>query len=92
MSDWFLVSAWFEKADTEVHFEITNEDGEQYFFYLASNVITTQLVHFQGNALDAFYYAEEDMQAMAVSIIDSEMLEPQSHFKITDRLANSHYL
>ncbi len=35
MSDWFMVSAWFENGETEVHFEISNEDGEQYF--LVSN-------------------------------------------------------
>ena len=92
MSDWFLVSAWFEKADTEVHFEITNEDGEQYFFSLASKLILEKFSDFQGHALDAFYYSEEDMLAMAIDIIEAEMLEPECQFAITNRLLNKHYL
>ena len=35
MSDWFCVSAWYENGETEIHYEIANEDGEQYFFWLS---------------------------------------------------------
>ena len=92
MSDWFLVSAWFEKSDTQVHFEITNEDGEQYFFSLTADLVLQKVAKFNGNALDAFYYAEEDMLAMAVDIIEAEILEPECTFEVNNRMANKHFL
>lgn len=92
MSDWFLVSGWFENGEDEIHFEVTNEDGEQFFFYLASELIVKKVKQDTDTALDAFYYAEEDMLAMAVDIIDAEMLEPECAFEINDRMANKHFL
>lgn len=92
MSDWFLVSAWFEKAEQEVHFEMTNEDGEQFFFSLESELIIKKVTKSTQNALDAFYYAEEDMLAMAVDIIEAEMLEPECSFFINDSMAHKHFI
>ncbi len=90
MSDWFCVSAWYENGETEVHFEIANEDGEQYFFWLSVDLINDKLPRKEGSALDAFYYAEEDMLALAVTVLDEEMIEGVEHIEITPRLFSRH--
>jgi len=74
MTEWFFVSAWYEKAETEIHFEIANEDGEQYFFSISSELVNRKLSQNGGNALDRFYYAEEDMLSLAVAILDEDMI------------------
>ncbi len=90
MSDWFFVSAWYENGETEVHFEIANEDGEQYFFWVSVDLINDKLPRKEGSALDAFYYAEEDMLALAVTVLDEEMIEGVEHIEITPRLFSRH--
>ncbi|MFT6153677.1 MAG: hypothetical protein ACJA0E_000418 [Bermanella sp.] len=91
MSDWFMVSAWFENGETEVHFEISNEDGEQYFFGAKSKMIIENIIKAGGNALERFRYAEEDMLGMAVTIIDEECLEAEDHYIISNRLFSLYY-
>ena len=91
MSDWFMVSAWFENGETEVHFEISNEDGEQYFFGVMSKVIVENISKTDGYALERFRYAEEDMLGMAVTIIDEECLDAENHYIITSRLFSLYY-
>ncbi len=92
MSDWFCVSAWYEKAETEVHYEIANEDGEQYFFWLSVHLVNEKLSLKAGNALDAFFYAEEDMLALAVTILDEEMVEDVERIEINARLFKRYFL
>jgi hypothetical protein len=92
MSDWFMVSAWFEKDQKEVHFEISNEDGEQYFFDVSSDVIITHVVKAEGDGLDRFRYSEEDMLALAVSLIDEEFCTIEERFHITQALFNRYFL
>jgi hypothetical protein len=92
MTEWFFVSAWYEKAETEIHFEIANEDGEQYFFSISSELVNQKLPQNGSDALDRFYYAEEDMLSLAVSIIDNEMLDPECQFVISAGLAIKHFL
>lgn len=91
MSDWFFVSAWYENGETEIHFEIANEDGEQYFFWLSVDLINERLNPKSESALDAFYYAEEDMLSLAVMIIDEELVEMSELFKIDRMLFDKHY-
>ena len=91
MSDWFFVSAWLEKADTEVHFEIANEDGEQYYFWLSVNLVNEKLTKGSGSALDRFYYAEEDMLSLGLSILDEEIIETEQEIEITARLFNKYF-
>ena len=91
MSDWFCVSAWYENGETEVHYEIANEDGEQYFFWIHTELLSEKLKHKEGNALDKFFYAEEDMLALAVTILDEEMVEDMEHIEITTRLLNRYF-
>lgn len=91
MSECFLISAWYEKADTEVHFEVANEDGEQFFFSLKSALINVQLQNSGVDALAKFYYAEEDMLALAVSIVDEEMLENEQDIAISKRLFERYF-
>lgn len=91
MSDWFCVSAWYEKGETEVHYEIANEDGEQYFFWLSVHLVNEKLSRKAGNALDAFFYAEEDMLALAVTILDEEMVEDVERIEINARLFKRYF-
>jgi len=91
MSDWFCVSAWYENGEAEIHFEIANEDGEQYFFWLSVNLINEKLSRKEGSALDKFFYAEEDVLALAVTILDEEMVEDMEHIEITTRLFNQYF-
>ncbi|EAT11166.1 hypothetical protein HF888_03675 [Bermanella marisrubri] len=86
MSDYFLISAWYENADTEVHFEVANELGGQYFFKIGSVLIQNKLKGDNTDALSKFYYAEEDMLALAVTIIDEEMVELNGETKIDNLL------
>ncbi|NVK39418.1 MAG: hypothetical protein HWE18_15930 [Gammaproteobacteria bacterium] len=86
MSDWFCVSAWYENGETEIHFEIANEDGEQYFFWLSVDLINEKFKTQGESALDAFYYAEEDMLALAVTILDEELVANVEHIEISPRL------
>lgn len=72
MSDWFFCSAWYEKSQQEVHFEIANEDGDQYFFGLRAMDIHDRVLQPEMDALDKCHYAEEDMLAMAVALIDDD--------------------
>ncbi len=92
MSDWFLVSAWFQNGEEQIHFEITNEDGDQFFFSLESELVIKKVTKNTGTALDAFYYAEEDMLAMAVDVIEFEMLEPECEFYINATIVNQHFI
>lgn len=85
MSDWFLVSVWYENGDTQVHFEIANEDGEQYFFWLNDQLISDKLTRKGGSSLDKFYYYEEDMLALAVTILDEEMIDEMEAIEINSR-------
>jgi hypothetical protein len=80
-----MVSAWFQNGETEVHFEIANEDGEQYFFWIKSEVVVKNITKTDGSALDRFRYAEEDMLGMAVTLIDEECLESEQDYKISER-------
>lgn len=91
MSDWFLVSAWYENGDTQVHCEIANEDGDQYFFWLNAQLINDKLSRKEGGALDKFYYYEEDMLALAVTILDEEMVEGLEHIEISEQLLNRYF-
>lgn len=91
MSECFLISAWYEKADTQVHFEVANEDGEQYFFSLKSALISERLQNSGVDALAKFYYAEEDMLALAVSIIDEEMIDNEQEIEISQRLFERYF-
>lgn len=84
MSDWFCVSAWYENGETEIHFEIANEDGEQYFFWLSVNLIDKVLSKKEGSALDNFFYVEEDMLALAITILDEEMVEDSENIEINE--------
>ena len=59
MSDWFFCGAWFEHDNQEVHFEIANEDGEQYFFALPIAAIETAIKQDNMDALDKCLYAED---------------------------------
>ena len=86
MSDWFCVSAWYENGETEVHFEIANEAGEQYLFWISAALLNEKLAHKDGSALDRFFYAEEDMLALAVTILDEEMVEGVEHIYIEKSL------
>jgi len=86
MSDWFCVSAWYENGETEIHFEIANEDGDQYFFWLSVDLINEKFKSQEESALDAFYYAEEDMLALAVTILDEELIDNVEHIEISPRL------
>jgi len=92
MSDWFMVSAWFENGETEVHFEISNEDGEQYFFSLKPEIIIETVKKINGNALERFRYAAEDMLGMAVSLIDSEYLEAEQAHEITPAQLKQYFI
>jgi len=91
MTEWFFVSAWTEKNETEIHFEIANEDGEQYFFSIVSSVIERALLKQGTETLDRFYYAEEDMLSLAVMIIDEEMVETDELYIITPALFEKYY-
>ena len=91
MSDWFCVSAWYENGETEVHYEIANEDGEQYFFWVHAELLSEKLSRKEGSALDKFFYAEEDMLALAVTILDEELVEDMEHIEITTRLLNRYF-
>jgi hypothetical protein len=83
MSDWFCVSAWYENGETEIHYEVANEDGDQYFFWISASLINKKSTRKEGSALDQFFYAEEDMLALAVTILDEEMVEEVEHIEIT---------
>lgn len=91
MSDWFLISVWYENGETEVHFEVANEEGEQYFFNLTAQLINERLVAKGETALDKFYYAEENMLALAVTIIDEEMVEEGREVHVNLRLFNHYF-
>ncbi|WP_283787736.1 hypothetical protein QNI23_013470 [Bermanella sp. WJH001] len=91
MSDWFCVSAWYENGETEIHYEIANEDGEQYFFWIHTELLNEKLSRKEGSTLDKFFYAEEDMLALAVTILDEEMVEDMEHIEITTRLLNRYF-
>jgi hypothetical protein len=91
MSDWFCVSAWYENGETEIHYEIANEDGEQYFFWISTNLINEKLSGKDGSALDKLFYAEEDMLALAVTILDEERVEDVEFIEITARLFNRYF-
>ena len=91
MSDWFCVSAWYENGETEIHYEIANEDGEQYFFWIHTELLSEKLFRKEGSALDKFFYAEEDMLALAVTILDEEMVEDMEHIEINARLFNRYF-
>lgn len=91
MSDWFCVSAWYENGETEVHFEIANEDGEQYFFWVSTDLLNEKLVHKDGSALDKFFYAEEDILALAVTILDEEMVEEIEHIEVSMRFFQQYF-
>lgn len=85
MNDWFFVSAWMEKGETEIHFEIANEDGEQYFFWMTTKLVKEKLSKQGDNALDSFYYVEEDMLSLAVTILDEELLEEGEEVQIDNK-------
>lgn len=91
MSDWFCVSAWYENGETEIHYEIANEDGEQFFFWVSTSLINEKIIRKDSNALDKFFYAEEDMLALAVTILDEEMIEGIEHIEITSNLFKCYY-
>jgi len=91
MSEWFFVSAWLEKLDTEIHFEIANEDGEQYFFFLKVELVNWALACVANSALDRFYYAEEDMLALATSILDEEMIEDPERVCISQAMFKRYF-
>lgn len=91
MSDWFLVSAWYENGETQVHFEIANEDGEQSFFWLDTQLIDKNLTCKDGSPLDKFYYFEEDMLAFAITILDEEMIEDMTRIEITSPLFKRYF-
>lgn len=91
MSDWFCVSAWYENGETEVHYEIANEDGEQAFFWMAASVLNKEIVREGESALDRFYYAEEDLVALGVTILDEEMIEHVESIEITQFLFRRYY-
>lgn len=90
MSDWFFVSAWYENGETEIHFEIANEDGEQYFFWLSVDLINERLNPKSEPVLDAFYYIEEDMLALAVTILDEEIINSVECIEISHRLFSNY--
>lgn len=91
MTEWFFVSAWLEKNDQEIHFEIANEDGGQYFFWLNTSLVNERLAKNGGNALDRFYYAEEDMLALAVTILDEELLPQDNDIYISGSLFDRYF-
>ena len=82
MSDWFMVSVWLENQEQEVHFEIANEDGEQYFFTARGDLVKEHVKIEGSNLIDRFYYAEEDFLALAVSLVDSECLEAEQSYSV----------
>ncbi len=83
MSDWFMVSVWLENQEKDIHFEVTNEDGEQYFFTLKGDLVKEAVKLEGGSLIDQFYYAEEDFLALAVSLIDSEYLESEQNYVVS---------
>lgn len=92
VSDWFVCASWLEKNNQEVHFEVSNEDGEQYFFKLASALVG-QAVKYKGNdALDTFRYAEEDMLSLSVALIDADYGEMDSITDINQQLFERYYI
>jgi hypothetical protein len=46
------------------------------------NVIVDNITKADGSALDRFRYAEEDMLAMAVTLIDEECLEAEHSYSV----------
>ena len=91
MTEWFFVSAWFEKAETEIHFEIANEDGDQYFFSISSDLVNQKFSKKGSNALDRFYYAEEDMLSLTVTILDEEMIDEGQQVGIDQMLFEKYF-
>lgn len=91
MVDWFFVSAWLERNDTEVHFEIANEDGEQFYFWLSTELVTSKIKKSDGSALDRFHYVEEDMLSLALAILDDEIIESDDQVEITGLLFDKYF-
>lgn len=92
MSDWFFCSAWFEHDNQEVHFEIANEDGEQYFFALPITAIETAIKQNNMDALDKCLYAEEDMLAMAVALIEDDYCNEGQTYRVTPAVFSRYFV
>ena len=82
MSDWFIAGVWLENQEQDVHFEVTNEDGEQFFFSIAGRLLKENIKQLGGSLKDLFYYAEEDLLTLAVGLIESEYLEIEQSYSI----------
>ena len=91
MVDWFFVSAWLERNDTEIHFEIANEDGEQFYFWLSTELVNNKIKKSDGSALDQFHYVEEDMLSLALAILDDEIIESDDQVEITELLFDKYF-
>ncbi len=91
MKEWFFVSVWLEKNNQEIHYEITNEDGEQYFFWISAELVNEKISKYGNSAIDRFYYAEEDMLSLSICILDEEIVEQEQVFQISKRLYERYY-
>ncbi len=91
MSDWFMASMWLENQEQDVHFEVANEDGEQFFFSIAGRLLKENIKQVGGSLKDLFYYAEENFLALAVLLIDMECLEIECAYRITPALFKKYY-
>lgn len=91
MSDWFMVSMWLENQEQDVHFEVANEDGEQYFFSLNGTMLSEAISLEAGSLQDKMYYVEEDLLALGVAMIDVECLEPEDEYRIKSYQFKKHF-
>lgn len=90
MSDWFMASMWLENQEQDVHFEVANEDGEQFFFSV-KGVLVKAHIKGEGSSLsDLMYYAEEDFLGLAVYLIDVECLSAEQSYEISSAQFKKH--
>ena len=91
MTVWYFVSAWLEKDDQQVHFEVANEDGEQFFFWMDASLVNDRLARFGSNVLDRFYYVEEDMLGLAVAYMEDESVLPETETYISSSVFDRYF-
>lgn len=90
MSDWFIAGVWLENQEQDVHFEVTNEDGEQFFLSISGGLLKENIKQLGGSLKDLFYYAEEDFLELAVYLIDDECLIAEQSYEITSAQFKKH--
>jgi hypothetical protein len=92
MSDWFVCTSWLETHKDEVHFEIANEDGDQFFFSVHAEDIHSHIKYQGEDALDTFRYAEDDMLSLAVALIDDDYCEEGQNFHVSRSLFKRYFV